>query len=191
MLHRHDGPVGDQDVGDAARRRAPTQHRRPRIDLVLDVTVVLTYIGFVPWQMGVPEHDNVGIREPLPEPLGPTGGWPAVVNHGDASAVNVDRQSLGKLVEGDVVVAPHRVDTAVRHVRCQSIEDRGVGDVAGVEDQIGRPQLARDPLDQPVRLASGEMSVGDGQDVRPNRTAATRHAGSLPAAARPRPGLRP
>jgi hypothetical protein len=178
VLHRDDGPVGHHNMGDAARRRAPAQHRRPGIDVVLDMPVALTDIGFVPRQMGVPEHHDVSVGEPLPESLGPTSGWPAVVDHRHATALDVDRQSLRKLVEGNVVVAAHRVQAAVRHVQSQSIEDAGVRDVAGVKDQVGPAQVARDPVDQAVSLVSarsvsfallGAHSLGKRNSARPDR----------------------
>src|SRR4051794_16592124 len=49
----------------------------------------------VPWDVAVAEHDDVGLGELAPHPAGPSGARPAVVDHGDADALDLQGTGLG------------------------------------------------------------------------------------------------
>jgi hypothetical protein len=65
-----------------------------------------------------------------------------------------------------VVVAANGMDAPAADRRPQRIENRRIGDVAGVQDDVGRRELSFDPLEQPIGVAHSEMGVGEQQDVR-------------------------
>ncbi len=113
--------------------------------------------------VAVAEHDEVAGGEPAGESgLAPRAG-PAVVDHADPHAGQLDLAPLGQ-VETDVVVAEDGVDG--RHLG-QIVEEPALEHVAGVEDDVGRAEV----VDRRGRqhLGPAAADVGVGQHDHPHR----------------------
>ena len=134
----------------SARRRAPRPARRgsrrcrpagadgPWATRVEDAHAVA---GLVERDVRVPEHHEVGGREACAHPGRAPLALPAVVDHADPHALQLDLQGLGGTPVGDLghVVVAH--DDVHRRERREQVEDVGGADVAGVEDDVGRLEV--------------------------------------------------
>ena len=110
--------------------------------------------------MRVPEDHEVGGREAPAQPGGAALPLPAVVDHADAHALQLDLEGLGGTPLGDLghVVVAH--DDVHRRERREQVEDVGRADVAGVQDDVGglevREQRRRAGLPAARRVGVGE-----------------------------------
>ncbi|MEZ5230475.1 MAG: hypothetical protein R2710_28545 [Acidimicrobiales bacterium] len=134
---RADGlPAGIHDhPADRATRGAPALGGRARVEV--DLKPPLALEAFVPREMRVAEHDDVGVGEPTREARSTALRRAAVVNDPEADTIDLEGQPLRK-VETDVVVAQNGMDGCEAS---EVIEQTVVGDVAGMNDDIGELEM--------------------------------------------------
>lgn len=115
-------------------------------------------------QVRMPVHDDVAPLEPRDEPLCPPGSSAGVVDDADPRARGLDNPRLGKQrsQRGVVDVAVHGLH---RRERPQLLEHAQRHEVARVDDQIGRLELAQARVREPPRPAR-QMRVGENRDAR-------------------------
>jgi hypothetical protein len=109
--------------------------------------------------------DGVAIRKPLNEPGLATESWARNMDEADPGLLDNDHAFLRQqLAQGELVgVAPDRLDR--RAERLQLLERGDRRDVAGVKDQVGRPEQVEALVRQPPRAAR-QVGVGDDCDPR-------------------------
>ncbi len=118
--------------------------------------------------MAVPEHDDVGPREPAPHASRPPGRGAAVVDHPDRETGEIDHQRLRepRRERGVVVVPEHRVH---RREPAQLIEQLRCDDVARVEHRVRPAELGVHRVGQPALAAGADVGVGEHDDAHPAR----------------------
>lgn len=156
----HDAINHPQD-GCGVMRSGAALHRRSGVHVVLHVIVVVADVDLVPWDVGVAEHDDVGVGEPTAQTGGSACCGAAVVNDRDVASVEIDDEALGK-DHAAVVVPQHGMDGCELPQRRQH---RTVGDVAGVDDHVGRLQVSAQTVDEPGFLALAQVGVRQQQHV--------------------------
>ena len=131
--------------------------RRPRVEQEQVTVVVALRI------VAVTEDDDARLREPAPHPGGAAGRRTGVVNHRHLDATQPDRRHLGEpVVEAVVVVAEHSRERGPLGERGQN---RGVEDVAGVEDLVSLVGQRPDRCGHPTEGVVPEMGVRDDKDL--------------------------
>jgi hypothetical protein len=154
--------VLDADQPHRAIRCPAALRRAPRVQDLEAVPGLL-----VQRHVGVAEHDEVGaLAEAPPHPLEAIGARAGVVDHRDAGTSRLDDPLLGQQPPqlGAVHVAVHANERRSDRLEvAQHLERR---EVAGVQEQVRRP----DPLDarvgQPPRPARHVRVGYDGDDHR-------------------------
>ncbi len=131
------------------------------VDVVLAMAVCGTHVSHVPRHVRVPKDDDIGVGEPAPQAFGSAGRRAAVVQHCDLAPTEADGQ-LDRQRKASIVVAEHGVD---RREFGQRFEERCIGDITRVEDDISLCEQTGDPTDEHVGLARAEMGVCDEQHV--------------------------
>ena len=136
---------------------------RTRVEQQLGSAGLVGLARLVPRDVAVAEDDDVGVGEPAAQPTGPAGGLAAVVDHGDSHPVDVHDERLGEDPhQVPVVVAQHGVD---RGEAAQLVEDLAGHDVAGVQDQVGPPEVVEGGRRQAARRPGPHVGVGEHHGV--------------------------
>ena len=107
------------------------------------------------------EDHDICLREPAAETGGSALSRTAVVDGRDFTSIEFDDEALGQ-DHAAVVVSEHRPNW---REFLQRRQDRGVGDIAGVNDDVGRLKMTAYLVDEPGCLALAQMSVGEDQYI--------------------------
>lgn len=110
-----------------------------------------------PGDVRVPEHDDAGPREPAPHPVPAPLLRARVVDHGGSDAPDLELQRLGQSHVPPVHVPLHGTH---RRVVFQLVKHVLHQEIPGVQDQISRFEMRRQPLRQPFR-PTRNMRVGE------------------------------
>lgn len=130
-----------------------------------------TDIGLMPRQVGMAEDHHIGFREPTAQASGSSDGRAAVMDGRELTPVEVEDEAFGQRHVA-IVVPENGMD---RSELLQRGEHRTVGDVAGVNDDVGSLEVGAQCVDESSLLTRPKVGVGYQQDV---------HATSLAASAR-------
>ena len=165
----HDAVVQLQDSG-GVTGSGTTLHGRSRVQLVLHVTVGWADVDLVQRQVRMTEDDDIGVREPAAQTTGSAAGGTAVMDGRDLTSVELDNEPFGK-VHAAVVVPQHRMNGRELLERRQHGR---VDDVARVDNDVGRLEVAAQPLHEAGSLALAQMTVGEHQHVHRRYSLTTR-----------------